>query len=221
MRTWPALVNWLKEEASLLKARELAERECRSWEEHYRFELTGSPPRQTGTVACHLMTAGLPLPGAVPEFIARSDRRLRHVSALKTIAVASIVLLAVLASAMGWEASREASEAQYEAAGARRAQLRAETEARTAGATVEFLSTIFDAPTPENSLGRLITARELRRRRAAFNAALAVRRRMLKAAHGAALERRTASLVSTDRARPPALSERRTVLGAYRRHCAP
>jgi tetratricopeptide (TPR) repeat protein len=160
LRTWPALVDWLKEEASLLKARELAERECRLWEQRHRSN-DWLATRDKLALLAPLMTAGLPLPGAVPEFIARSDRRLRHLSTLKSLAVASIVVLAVLACAMGWEASRKAREAEYQAAQARRAQLRAETEARTAGATVEFLSTIFDAPAPENSLGRLITAREL------------------------------------------------------------
>jgi tetratricopeptide (TPR) repeat protein len=160
LRTWPALVDWLKEEAGLLQARELAERDCRLWEERHRSS-DWLASRDKLALFSPLKTAGIPLPGAVPEFIARSERRLRQVSTLKNIAVASIVLLAVLASAMGWEASRKAQEAQFQAAQARRAQLRAETEAHTARATVDFLSTIFDAPTPENSLGRLITAREL------------------------------------------------------------
>jgi tetratricopeptide (TPR) repeat protein len=160
LRTWPALLEWLKEETSLLKARELAERECRLWEARNRSS-DWLATRDKLALLEPLMSAGLPLPGAVSEFIVRSERRVRRVSALKSIAVASIMLLAVLASAMGWEASRKAVEAQYQAAQARRAQLRAETEARTASATAEFLSTIFDAPTPENSLGRLITAREL------------------------------------------------------------
>lgn len=160
LRTWPALLEWLKEETSLLKARDLAERECRLWEARSRSN-DWLATRDKLALLQPLMTAGLPLPGAVSEFIVRSERRVRRVSALKSIAVASIIVLAVLASAMGWEASRKAREAEYQAAQARRAQLRAETEARTAGATAEFLSTIFDAPTPENSLGRLITAREL------------------------------------------------------------
>jgi len=160
LRTWPALLEWLKEEAGLLKARELAERECRQWESRNRSS-DWLATRDKLALLEPLMTAGLPIPGAVSEYIARSRRRLRRLSALRTIAVASIVLLAVLASAMGWEASRKAVEAQYQAAQARREQLRAETEAHTARVTAEFLSTIFDAPTPENSLGRLITAREL------------------------------------------------------------
>jgi hypothetical protein len=160
LRTWPRLADWLKDEASLLKARELAERECRLWEERHRSSdwLAG---RDKLALFAPLAAAGLPLPGGVAEFIALSERRVRRLTAIKSAAITAIVLLALLASTMGWEASRKAREAEHQARQASRAQMRAETEAQTARATVEFLSTIFDAPTPENSLGRMITAREL------------------------------------------------------------
>jgi tetratricopeptide (TPR) repeat protein len=160
LRTWPALADWLTEEAGLLKARELAERDCRLWEEHERATDWLASRDKLGLFAS-LGRAELPLPGAVPVFIALSERRMRRLAAIKVMAVSAIVLLAVVASAMGLEALRKAREAEYQAMQARRAQVRAETEAHTSRATVEFLSTIFDAPTPENSLGRMITAREL------------------------------------------------------------
>lgn len=160
LRTWPALVSWLKDETALLQARALAERECRLWEDHQRSRDWLASGDKVALFS-PLTAAGIPLPGAVPEFITLSERRLRQISTIKNTAMASIVLLALVASAMGWEASRKAQEAQYQAAQARRAQLRAETESGTSRATVQFLSTIFDAPTPEKSLGRLITAREL------------------------------------------------------------
>jgi tetratricopeptide (TPR) repeat protein len=160
LRTWPQLVDWLKEESGLLKARELAERDCRLWEERER-STDWLANRDKLALFTSLRAAELPLPGAVPEFIALSERRMRRLAAVKGIAMSAIVLLAMLASAMGLEALRKAREAEFQAKQARREQLRAETEAHTSRATVEFLSTIFDAPTPENSLGRLITAREL------------------------------------------------------------
>jgi WD40 repeat protein len=128
LRTWPALVDWLKEEVGLLKARQLAERDCRLWEEH---------ARSTDWLASHdklalfasLGRAELSLPGSVPEFIALSERRMQRLAAIKVTAVSAIVLLAVLASAMGLEASRKAHEAEYQAMQARLAQSRLLTEA--------------------------------------------------------------------------------------------
>lgn len=160
LRTWPRLRDWLRDEAGLLQAREIAERDCRLWEERHRSR-DWLASRDKLALFLPLKRAGLSLPGTVCEFISLSERRVRYVSTIKSMAIASIMLLALLAMTMGWEASRKAREAEFQAAQAHRAQLRAETEARTARATVEFLSTIFDAPTPENSLGRLITAREL------------------------------------------------------------
>jgi len=58
-------------------------------------------------------------------------------------------------------ASALAAYAWIERNAAVHAETRAITEATTSRATVEFLTTIFDAPTPEASLGRPITAREL------------------------------------------------------------
>jgi tetratricopeptide (TPR) repeat protein len=58
-------------------------------------------------------------------------------------------------------ASALAAYAWIERNAAVHAETRAITEATTSKATVEFLTTIFDAPTPEASLGRPITAREL------------------------------------------------------------
>jgi WD40 repeat protein/TPR repeat protein len=128
LRTWPALVDWLKEEVGLLKARELAERDCRLWEEHERSTDWLASLDKLALFAS-LGRAELPLPGAVPEFIALSERRMRRLAAIKVMAVSAIVLLAVIASAMGLEASRKAHEAEYQAMQARQAQSRLLTEA--------------------------------------------------------------------------------------------
>jgi tetratricopeptide (TPR) repeat protein len=160
LRTWPELADWLKQESRLLQLRDLAEHEARLWEQHARADAWLAPPSKLAALE-PLEAAGVRLSGAVGEFIGRSRKRMRRSARLKQAAVGAVALLAIAASLTGVIAVAKQHEAQYEAARALRARDRATTEAKSARATASFLATIFNAPTPERSRGRPITAREL------------------------------------------------------------
>lgn len=89
----------------------------------------------------------VPFDAVVRRDVQRRNRRLAAIAAASTVGMVAAVALAVAALLARAEADRQ--------------RLRAEAEATTARTTVEFLSSIFEAPTPESSLGRAITAREL------------------------------------------------------------
>jgi tetratricopeptide (TPR) repeat protein len=160
LRTWPELVDWLREEFRLLQLRELAEHDARLWQEHGRSDTWLVPPRKLAALE-PLTDAGVRLSGPVGDFIQRSRHRMRRAARLKQAGISAVVLLAIAASVTGLIAVSKQREAQYQAAQALRARDQATIAAATARATATFLATIFNAPTPERSLGRLLTAREL------------------------------------------------------------
>lgn len=93
LQTLPALTEWLKDEAGLLQARELAWRDARSWKQHGESDdwLAGADKL---TLYQSLETAEIVLPDLVRAFIGRSARRLRRARRIKRVAVAAIASLA-------------------------------------------------------------------------------------------------------------------------------
>lgn len=160
LSTWPELVAWLKEESRLLQLRELAEHDALLWQQHAQADAWLAPVSKLGVLE-PLESAGVRLSEPVREFLQRSRRRVRRAATLKQAGITAAVLLAITASVAGLIALSKQRQAQYEAARALRAKEQATIEAQTARATATFLANIFNAPTPERSLGRLITAREL------------------------------------------------------------
>jgi len=128
LRTWPALVQWLKQEAGLLQTRDLAQREMRLWEQHGRSDAWLAAADKLAMFEA-LATAGIAVAESVQDFIDRSRRRVRMTTRIKQVAVALIALLAIVASVAGWVASRNEREAEFQTAQAWDAQSRLLTEA--------------------------------------------------------------------------------------------
>jgi Novel STAND NTPase 1/Tetratricopeptide repeat len=182
LRTWPDLVDWLREESGLLQLRELAEHDARLWQQRARSDAWLAAPSRLAALE-RLEEAGVRVSELAGEFIQRSRTRMRRIVRLKRAGISAIVLLAIATSLTGLIAVSKQHEAQYEAARAVRARNQATLEAATARATAAFLAAIFNAPTPERSLGERITARELldegaRRLRTGLVAAPEIRARL-------------------------------------------
>jgi WD40 repeat protein len=123
LRTWPAIIDWLRREAGLLQTRELAQRETRQWQLHGQSDdwLAGADK----LVAFNqIMTAGIALPEPVRTFVERSAYRVRRTIRLKQAAVVAITVLAILTTLAGWIASRKEQEAEYQTAETMQAQAR-------------------------------------------------------------------------------------------------
>ena len=160
LRTWPELVEWLKEESRLLRLRDLAERDAQLWLRQSRSDdWLASPSKLTALES--LNDAGVRLSEPARDFIAHSRTRARRTTRLKQAGVVTAVLLAVAASASAVLAVSKQHEAEREAARALQEENHATINADAARATARFLASIFNAPTPERSLGRSITAVEL------------------------------------------------------------
>ena len=127
LRTWPALVDWLKDEAGLLQTRDLAQREMQLWWKHGKSDAWLAPADKLAVFE-GLETAGVTVAGPVRDFIDRSRRRVRRTTRLRRSAVAMMAALAIVASVAGWVASRKQREAEYETARALDAQSRLLTE---------------------------------------------------------------------------------------------
>lgn len=182
LRTWPELADWLREESRLLQLRELGEHDARLWQQHARSDAWLAQPSKLAALE-PLGNAGVRLSELAKDFIQRSRKRIRRAASIKQASIGAVVLLAISASVTGLMALSKQREAEYQAARALRAKDQANVEAATARATADFLATIFNAPTPESSLGRPITARELldegaRRLRTSLVAAPEVRARL-------------------------------------------
>lgn len=160
LRTWPDLVDWLREEWRLLQLRELAEHDARLWQQHGCSDSWLAPPGKLAALAV-LGAADVRLSRPLGQFIERSRKRARRAARLRQMGMGAVALLAVAASVSGVIAVSRQRDAQFEAAQALRAKNEAMIEAETARSTARFLEMIFNAPTPERSLGRPITAREL------------------------------------------------------------
>ena len=160
LRTWPALVEWLKEESRLLRLRDLAERDAQLWLRQSRSDDWLASPSKLAALE-PLKDAGVRLSEPVRDFIAHSRMRAHRATRLKQAGVVAAVLLAVAASASALLAVSKQHEAEREAARALQEENHATIDADTARATARFLASIFNAPTPERSLGHSITAVEL------------------------------------------------------------
>lgn len=160
LRTWPELIEWLKQESRLLQLRALAEHDARLWQQHARSDAWLAPSGKLAALE-PLESTGIQLSEPTRHFIERSRRRVQRNARLKQAGVAAAILLAITASVTGLIAVSKQREAESNAVQALRAKDRATVEADSARATADFLAAIFHAPTPEGSLGRLITAREL------------------------------------------------------------
>jgi WD40 repeat protein/TPR repeat protein len=123
LRTWPALVEWLKHEADLLQTRELAQRETRLWRQHGESEAWLAAADKLATFK-PLMVAEIPLSESVRNFIERSERRVRRSARIKQLAFYIIALLALVASGAGLVASKKQHEAEYQSAETLKAQAR-------------------------------------------------------------------------------------------------
>jgi WD40 repeat protein len=128
LRTWPTLVEWLKQEAGLLQSRELAQHETRLWLEHGKSADWLAAADKLAAFE-RLKAAVIALPESVRDFLECSTRRVRRTQRLKRAAVGLIASLAVIASAAGWIATRRQHEAEFETRQALQAQARLLTEA--------------------------------------------------------------------------------------------
>lgn len=160
LRTWPELVDWLKEESRLLRLRDLAERDAQLWVRQARSDDWLASPSKLAALE-PLNDAGVRLSEPARHFIARSRMRARRATRLRQAGVVAAVLLAIAASASALLAVSKQHEAEREAARALQEENQATIEADTARATARFLASIFNAPTPERSLGHSVTAVEL------------------------------------------------------------
>ncbi|MDE2250033.1 MAG: AAA family ATPase, partial [Gammaproteobacteria bacterium] len=127
LHTLPALTDWLREEAGLLQARELAQREARLWQQHGQSDAWLASADKLFSFS-NLESAGIVLADPVRDFIAQSVQRDRRSARLKRFAVGVIAILAVLASIAGIVATRKQHEAEVQTAQTVKAQLRLLTE---------------------------------------------------------------------------------------------
>src|SRR5262249_6403379 len=94
--SWPLAVEWLKQEQSLLQARDRLARDVELWlERGRRRSLLSTAPEKIDEIE-HLQQAGLPLLGAAAEFAAASIRESRNVRRVRYAAVAAIGVLSVV-----------------------------------------------------------------------------------------------------------------------------
>jgi hypothetical protein len=123
LRTWPELIDWLREETGLLQAREMAQRETRLWQKHGESPAWLAPADKLAAFEA-LDAADIVLTKPVRSFIEQSRRRVRRTTRLKQSIFAVITLLAIVASGAGWVASRKQQEAEYQVAETLKAQAR-------------------------------------------------------------------------------------------------
>lgn len=128
LRTWPALTNWLKEEAALLQTRELAERDAHLWRQHGRSPdwLASSDKLERFKT---LEVAGIDSSEQVRQFVRLSAARIRRSERVQRAVVATIALLLVLAIGAGLVATRRQHEAEARTAETLKVQAQFLTEA--------------------------------------------------------------------------------------------
>jgi WD40 repeat protein len=131
LRTWPELIDWLREETGLLQTREMAQREMRLWQQHGESPAWLAPADKLAAFEA-LQAADIVLTNPVRTFIEQSRRRARRATRIKQAIFAVITVLAVAASGAGWVASKKQHEAEYQVAETLKAQARllVETAAR-------------------------------------------------------------------------------------------
>jgi WD40 repeat protein len=128
LRTWPALIDWLREETGLLQMREMAQRESRLWQQH---EESPAWLATTDKVAAFevLQGSGIVLTAPVRKFLEHSRRRMRRLTRIRQAVFAAVSLLAIVATGASWVASRKQRDAEYQVAETRKAQARLLVEA--------------------------------------------------------------------------------------------
>jgi WD40 repeat protein/TPR repeat protein len=127
LRTLPALIEWLKEEAGLLQTRELAQRDARLWQQNGRSDAWLAAADKLAAFQA-LDAAEIALPADVRSFIDRSQWHARRATRIKRAAVSLIAALAVVASIGAWIAFTKQREAEYQTSETIRAQARLLTE---------------------------------------------------------------------------------------------
>jgi WD40 repeat protein len=123
LRTWPELIDWLREEAGLLQTREMAQREMRLWQQHGESPAWLAPADKLAAFEA-LEAADIVLTKPVRNFIEQSRRRVQRNTRIKQTIFAVITLLAIVASGAGWVASRKQREAEYQVSETSKAQAR-------------------------------------------------------------------------------------------------
>jgi tetratricopeptide (TPR) repeat protein len=153
LRTWPAVVEWLAQEAQFLYQRELAQRETRLWRENQESDAWLASADKLAVMQ-PLEAAGIDLPPDVRKFLERSGQRARRNSRIRRTAVGMIILLAVAASIAGWIATNKQREAWMQ----RNEALRARS---TADRTSRFMVSLFKLADPGENRGNSVTVREV------------------------------------------------------------
>jgi WD40 repeat protein/TPR repeat protein len=128
LRTWPELIDWLREETGLLQTREMAQREMRLWQQHGKLPAWLASADKLAAFET-LEAAGVVLTRPVRSFIQQSRRRVRGATRIKQAIFAVITFLAIAASGAGWVASKKEREAEYQVAETSKAQARLLVEA--------------------------------------------------------------------------------------------
>jgi tetratricopeptide (TPR) repeat protein len=153
LSTFPALRDWLRHEAALLRTRDLARHDTREWQKHAESDAWLAAADKLSTFAA-LESAEIELPQSVRKFLERSRQRVQRIARIKTIVAAGIAVLALTATIFGirFKLERDA------ALGLER---RAVLETRTTQETGNFLVKMFKVVDPGESRGNTITAREI------------------------------------------------------------
>jgi WD40 repeat protein len=123
LRTWPELIEWLREETGLLQMREMAQRDARQWQQHEESSVWLAPADKVAAFEA-LHASGIVLTAPVRKFLEHSRRRVLRTTRIKQTIFAVISLLAIVASVTGWVASKKQREAQYQVAETLKAQAR-------------------------------------------------------------------------------------------------
>ena len=123
----PPLIQWLRDEAALLQAREDAQREARLWQQNAKSDAWLATSDKLLAFEA-LEEADVALAPEVSNFINRSRRLARRASRIRQTAVSLIATLAIVATIGAWIAVKKQREAEYQNAQTLRAQGRLLTE---------------------------------------------------------------------------------------------
>jgi tetratricopeptide (TPR) repeat protein len=153
IHSWPRAVSWLKDEASLLQTRNLAEHETQVWEQHQRADAWLANAARLSAFE-PLDTEHLTLSDPVRDFIRLSRDRVRGQRRLRRAGVAIVAVLAITASILALVASKQRNAAKV-------AETHAQIDAKTARATTDYLVGLFEEVDPAHSRGDKLLAREI------------------------------------------------------------
>ena len=153
LSTFPALSDWLRHEAALLRTRDLARHDTREWQKHAESDAWLAAADKLSTFAA-LESAEIDLPQSVRKFLERSRQRVQRIARIKQIVAAGIAVLALTATIFGIRFKLERDAALS-------LERRALLEAQTAQETSNFLIGMFKVADPGESRGNTITAREI------------------------------------------------------------